>query len=104
MSWFKKEIIKKLVITRPSSDLITPSAEESRGWLGAASGKYHKAELIERLEDLKDNWVNGDYTGATAEATIQMNAEALGKAGAYADMILSLEEMTEDDQEEEQVE
>jgi len=60
--------------------------------------------LIERLEDLKDNWVNGDFTGESVEETIQKNSEALGKAQAYADVILSLEEMTEDEPTEQVIE
>ena len=100
MSWFKREVIKRLIISRPSTELVEPTAEEARGWLGMGVGKYHKAQIVERLEDLKDNWVNGDYTGETVEATIQLNSEALGKAQAYADILLILEEMTEDDEEE----
>jgi hypothetical protein len=100
MSWFKKKVIKKLVISRPSQELVEPTAEEVRGWMGMGVGKYHQAQLIEKLEDIKDNWVNGDYTGNSTEETAQLNAEALGKAQAYADIILTLEEMKEDDEEE----
>ena len=99
--WGKKELVKRLIISRPSTELVEPTAEEARGWASMGVGKFHKAQIIERLEDLKDNWVNGDYTGETTEATIQMNSEALGKAQAYADTLLTIEEMTTDDEEDE---
>jgi hypothetical protein len=98
MSWFRGEVIKRLILSRPSIELVEPTAEEVRGWLGMGVGKYHKAQLIEKLEDLKENWANGDYTGSTTEETIQLNSEALGKVQAYADIILTLEEMTEDEE------
>ncbi len=100
MKWFKKKIVKKLVIVRPQEELIEPSIEEARGWLGMGVGKYHRAQLMEKLEDLKDGWVNGDFTGAISEETVQRNSEALGKAQAYAEILITLEEMTIDDEEE----
>jgi hypothetical protein len=100
MSWWNRKTIKTLVISRPSKELVEPTAEEAKGWINMGVGKYHKAQIIEKLEDLKDNWVNGDYTAETVEATIQMNSEALGKAQAYADVLLTIEEMTEDDEDE----
>ena len=93
----------KIVIQRPKTELREPTPEQARGWLNQRTGKYHKAQLIERLEDLKDGWVNGDFTGESVEETIQRNSEALGKAQAYADVILTLEEMTEDEPDEQDI-
>lgn len=91
---------KKILIQRQKTINKEPTPEQARGWLSQRVGKYHKAVLFEKLEDLKDCWMNGDYTGESTEATIQMNSEALGKAQAYADVILSLEEMCTDETEE----
>jgi hypothetical protein len=98
MSWWKKEVVKKLVITRPKSELTLPNTEEVRGWLSLPAGKYYKAQLIEKLEDLKDGWVSGQYTGNSIEETVQLNSEALGKAGAIAEELLTLEELSTDEE------
>ena len=75
-----------------------PSVEEARGWIGMGTGKYFKNELVSQLEDLKDSWVNGDFTAESTEATTQLNSEALGKAQAIAEILLTLEEMTTDEE------
>ncbi len=80
-------------------ELKEPKAEECRGWQEQTVGKYFKAQLFERLEDLKDGWVNGDYTGESIEETIQKNSEALGKAQAIAETILTLDEMKIEEEE-----
>ena len=90
--------MKKILIERRKTELKEPSPEQARGWLNQRVGKFHKAQLVEKIEDLKDNWANGDYTGDSVEETVQKNSEAIGKAQAYADVILTLEEMTEDEQ------
>lgn len=99
MIWWNKNPVKKLIISRPSKELVEPSAEEARGWVSMGVSKYYKAQLVEKLEVIKDNWVNGDYTGSSIEETIQLNSEALGKAGAIAEELLTLEEMTIDEEE-----
>ena len=93
----------KIVIQRPKTEPREPTPEQARGWLNQRVGKYHKAQLIERLEDLKDAWVNGDFTGESVEETVQRNSEALGKAQAYADVILTLEEMCTDEPDEQDI-
>jgi len=93
--------MSKIIIQRQQLDLKQPTAEECRGWLDQTVGKYFKGQLFERLEDLKDNWANGFYTGESTEETIQKNSEAIGKAQAIAETILNLEEMTIDEQDSE---
>lgn len=80
-----------------------PTPEEWRGWLDQSVGKYFKEEVLKvKLEDLKDDWANGQFTADSAEATIQLNSEALGKTQAYADIILTLEEISTDDSSEDE--
>jgi len=43
-------------------------------------------------------WLNGSYTGGSADETIQMNSEAIGRARAYA-LMSELELMDLDDDE-----
>lgn len=95
---------KKIVIQRIKSELKEPAPSQAAGWLNQRVGKYHKAVLFEKLEGLKDEWANGMFTGSNTEETIQLNSEALGKAWAYADVILTLEEMAIEPQEEESYE
>ena len=85
--------MSKILIQRQPQELKEPTVEECRGWIEQGVGKYFKALLFERLEDLKDNFVNGDYTGVCADETAQKNAEAIGRAQAIAEVILTLEEM-----------
>jgi hypothetical protein len=33
MSWWNRKVIKTLVISRPSKELVEPTAEEARGWI-----------------------------------------------------------------------
>lgn len=92
---------KKIVIQRQKTELKEPTPQQAAGWLGQRVGKYHKAVLFEKIDDLKDCWSNGDFTGSSTEETIQLNSEALGKVQAYGDVILSLEEMVTDENEQE---
>lgn len=90
----------KIEIKKPQADFVMPSAEECRGWISQSVGKYYKNILFEKLEDLKESWVNGDFTGETTEETVQMNSEALGKAQAFADVLLTLNEICEEEEDE----
>ena len=92
---------KKITIQRIKAETKEPTPEQCRGWMNQRVGKYHKSVLFEKVEDLKDCWANGDFTGNSTEETIQLNSEALGKVQAIADVIVTLEEMTTDDSEEE---
>jgi len=90
--------MNKILIQRQKSEPKEPTKEQAQGWLNQPTGKYFKATLFERLEDLKDGWVNGEYTGESTEETAQRNSEAIGKAQAIAETIYILEEMVEDEQ------
>lgn len=90
----------KIVIQRPKTELTKPVPEQARGWLNQPAGKYHKAYLIEKLEELKDDWVNGVFTGESSEETAQRNAEAIGKAQAFAEVLLELDEITIEEEDE----
>ena len=92
----------KITIQRPLVELKEPKPEEVRGWLDQSVGKYHRALLERMLEDLKDNWANGDYTGSTTEETIQLNSEALGKVQQIAEIIVTLDELSTDEEKEDE--
>ena len=79
-------------------EMTEPTPEEARGWLDQSVGKYFKAILNEKMNDLKDDWANGVFTAEDADTTIQLNSEALGKVGQVADIILTLDEMCKNEE------
>lgn len=74
-----------------------PTAEEVRGWREQSVGQYFEDMLKQKMEDLKDGWANGGFTGENAEMTIQLNSEAIGKVQQIADILIDLEEMSTDE-------
>jgi len=86
----------KITIVRPPVSLKVPEAAQFKGWLAQDCGVYTRDLLVEKIEDLKESWMNGDFTAETNEKSIQLNAEAIGKAQAYADIILTLEEVSDE--------
>lgn len=83
--------------------MIEPTPEEVRGWLDQSSGKYFKQEvIIKKIDELKDDWASGAFTGENNEQTIQLNSEALGKVQQLYDLLLTLDEMCTDEQTDEQ--
>ena len=96
MFWNKKRIL----IRRAHRDMTQPSPEEVRGWLDMGVGRYHLNQLRNRLNACMDDWANGDFTGDTSEETLRKNAKALGEVQLLADIISTLEKMTEDEPDE----
>ena len=94
----------KIVIQRPKTEPREPTPEQARGWLNQRTGKYYKAFLIEEMEDIKDNWASGMYTGQNIEETIQLNSEAIGRVQQIAEILLKLDEMTENEPDEQNIE
>ena len=88
--------MKKILIQRPKTQPKEPTPEQLKGWLNQRSGRWLTAYLIERIEDIKDGWANGDYTGSTTEETIQLNSEAIGRVQEIAEFLVTLDEMKED--------
>lgn len=84
--------------------MIEPTPEEFRGWLDQSCGKYFKIVLEQKLDELKDDWASGVFTGDNTEETTQLNSEALGKAQQIADIIITLEELSTDEEDDEEVE
>lgn len=84
--------------------MIEPTPEEWRGWLDQSVGKAFKVMLEDSVQDLKDSWASGDFTGEDTEATIQLNSEALGKVQQIAEILLTLEEKQKDEEPEESTE
>lgn len=82
-----------------TEELAEPTAEEVRGWMGMGVGKYVFNKILpEMMEELKDSWANGEFTGNTTEETIQRNSEALGKVQQLGEILITLEEMSKDDE------
>ena len=50
--------------------------------------QYHK-RLEQFLEDLKQQWVSGNFTSSTVDETAQMNASNIGKAQMITDIVLA---------------
>ncbi len=84
--------------------MVEPTPEEFRGWLDMSVGKYFKQVLSEKMQDLKDDWASGAFTGLNTEETIQLNSEALGKVQQLADITLTLDELSTDEEEDEEIE
>lgn len=63
--------------------------EEYVAWLDHPLTKALRLHIQADVEDLKDQWVNGDFTHESVEGTNQRNAQALGRA-QEADLILDL--------------
>ena len=76
-----------------------PTQEEIKGWLNQNVTQFYKSKLEQAIEDIKDNWANGDFTGVTQEETIQKNSEAIGKVQQTAEILLMLDEMIDEDTE-----
>lgn len=96
--------MKKIVIERPKQELKTPRPDQVRGWLNQRTGRYFRSYCSELMEDLKDNWASGLYTGENAEETIQLNSEAIGKVQQIAELLLDLEELSTDERNTESIE
>jgi hypothetical protein len=88
----------KIKLERQVSELKVPAPEQVRGWLGQETGRYFKSLLNEKIEELKELWINGTYTDESIEKTIQRNSEAVGMGQAYADVLLTLDEMCIDEE------
>lgn len=81
-----------------------PTPEEVRGWREQSVGQYFEGMQKQKMEDLKDSWASGDFTGENVEETIQLNSEALGKVQQIAETLLDLEDMSEDERDTESTE
>lgn len=58
--------------------------------------QYHK-RLEHFLEDLKQQWVSGNFTSSTVDETAQMNSSNIGKAQMITDILgLDFETLTGD--------
>lgn len=58
--------------------------------------QYHK-RLEQFLEDLKQQWVSGNFTSSTVDETAQMNSSNIGKAQMITDILgLDFETLTGD--------
>jgi hypothetical protein len=89
----------KTIVIQRNQEMKEPSPEQASGWLGQPTGEYYQYMLAEKIEEIKDNWANGLYTGESTEETAQLNAEAVGKIQGIGEAIVLLEEMTEVDDE-----
>jgi len=85
----------KTIVIQRNQERKEPSPEQASSWLGQPTGEYYQAQLAEKIEEIKDNWANGLYTGNGAEETAQLNAEAIGEIQGIGEAIVLLEEMTE---------
>ena len=48
------------------------------GWLSHPCGRALAIVIRACIEEQKENWANGTHTGDSIEATMQLNAEAIG--------------------------
>lgn len=64
--------------------------EEFQAWLLHPVTEQFRAFLRESLEDLQNQWVNGNFTTETVDGTAQSNARSIGRGQVLLD-ILSLD-------------
>ena len=74
-----------------------PGREDIAAWQGSEVTKYLLSVLEENLEDIKDGWVDGDYTNEDALATVQRNASAHGTAYALRTLIDQIRGLNDED-------
>ncbi len=85
-------------ISNQPFNLEEPTPAEFRGWLDQKTGKYFILWLKNEMLLIQEDWANGDFTGDSTEKTIQLNSEAIGKINQIANILLTLEEMSTDDE------
>lgn len=69
---------------------VLPTLEEFNSWLTHPVTGAVRAYLEEQVAQAQVDWVNGVFTGASMEETVQLNSEAIGRVRALA-LISSLE-------------
>ncbi len=89
---------KVTISNQPFSEAKEPTTAEVRGWLEMPTGKYFVDLLKNQIVEIQENFINGDYTGSSTDETIQLNAAAIGSGQAIANILLTLEEMSTDEQ------
>ncbi len=60
------------------------SQEEFNSWLAHPVTQALRESFRLRAQEIQVEWLNGSFTGGSADETIQMNSEAIGRARAYA--------------------
>lgn len=53
--------------------------EEFSEWLDHPVTKQYQQILLSLRKDLLEQWAAGNFTGSSAEETVQLNAKALGR-------------------------
>lgn len=66
--------------------------EEVKGWCKHPITQALKLSLYGDMAGHFDGWVNGAYTGPTADETIQKNSKALGSVDAIEAILIWLED------------
>jgi hypothetical protein len=61
-----------------------PTEEEFKSWLLHPVTQALKVALEAEVAGIQLDWVNGTFTGATADETLQLNANAIGRSQALA--------------------
>lgn len=75
-----------------------PSREEYLEWLRHPVTQAYRQFLRTRLQESKDMWAEGCFTRESVEGTVQLNANALGRAEILARLIdLEWETLVEDE-------
>ncbi len=90
--------MKKILIKNQKSDIAEPTTQDWSSWTGQKCGKYFIGLIEEKIKNIQDDFINGDFTGESIESSVQRASEGIGKAQAYADIILTLDEKRTDDE------
>jgi len=79
-----------------------PTFEQVADWDTNKVTQYVLNEIDETISEIQDVWLEGGYTSATSDETIQLNSKALGAAQALLnlkDFVDSLSEVEYDEDE-----
>jgi len=69
----------------------------SKEWLLSEDTGKLKKYLKEYIEEVKDMWASGQFTGESSDSTVQLNAKAIGTVHFAETLLEELVEKTHDD-------
>ena len=69
-----------------ATEKVVISQEEFNSWLAHPVTQVVRESFNQRAREIQVDWVNGAFTGPSAEETLQMNSAALSRARAYTFM------------------
>ena len=67
-----------------AEEKVTLSQEEFNSWLAHPVTQALRQSAKVQCQEIMVDWLNGSFTGASADETIQMNSDAIGRGRIWA--------------------